>query len=730
MRVREFLVTLIEPDGTEYDITSRTLGDGDLTLHEEVEGTLTDLTHDDMDLELDDRDGFLRGLFEGIDPAEEWKVRVERQSATDLTAWDLLFVGVLDLPWSLQYHPRDKLVSMQVFSQSKLLERASAETIKRTFDAMTGTVTAGTATVAMNSTTNLYAGDKLRLSDAANSEERTIQSVNPGVSVTTTENWTSSFADAEATVTTPFYRFKSLTFLATELFAKAGISETELDLATAIAVEPFLSPISMDGLPVPAQDMRSIVQQAGDIVATMSSSPRKVATDSQSGFVSGAATTDALGDWRPYYDFGASEPGTIQAQAGASDNGAVAWDHVNARRYTLVVSGSYPNMSLYLYRNGSQIKLLDNGNKSYTQRSIEYWPGGGAGETEVLLISYRRQVNPSGVDNVLVQYDVNTTDVTTVGPALAIGKLRCVYAIKRMLFLNTNAGEVQMLQQSGSDWAVAETIEAPTDLSACSAWTVRALRWSATRIALLMVYTYGPNQRLIVWNWPERTVMSDTHLGVTSEAFVTVWTDSASQDYGIVFAGGALYILSRAFLGVIEYADFSGLSCGGALKELALMSGVYVTVSVHRVGQMRPRPALSVDDGARILDEEGEQPLDLERLPVWEDYRASIEVKYTRSDGTTGTIVVGHTGDSARRLSVSPKLTLTDSMALVMASALYGWAGSVRKEENGTWISPTLYLRPLDQCRFDGSPYRVIRVDTNVNSDEQEMRLVEITEVV
>ena len=160
-----------------------------------------------------------------------------------------LLQGTLDVPWSIHIDRRDHLVSLQVFSFSKILEGVSAETVKRTVTGRTGTVSIGSKVVTVSSTTDLAPNDLIELDDGTTQEEQTIAEVVSATRVDTVVAWTNAFSADTLTLLTPFYRFKTIEFLLNELFDAATIPDRVYELVGEINASLIVSALNEAGLP-------------------------------------------------------------------------------------------------------------------------------------------------------------------------------------------------------------------------------------------------------------------------------------------------------------------------------------------------------------------------------------------------------------------------------------------------------------------------------------------------
>lgn len=193
--------------------------------------------------------------------------------------------------------------------------------------------------------------------------------------------------------------------------------------------------------------------------------------------------------------------------------------------------------------------------------------------------------------------------------------------------------------------------------------------------------------------------------------------------FGSVGAGAGHYTVARSLGGIIPYADFEGLSVGGALRELAIIAVAYVSVDHNRIGIFRGRSNLvSKREVDRI---ELQTPIERESMPVTELYRSSVAVVWVDSLGEDRETIRGDTGDSQRRLSIESRLVTNAIIAEAVASAYAALLSVVRGEEQVTVPEGTELVRPLTQVVLEGRTYDVLEATSDLEDEEQELRLVE-----
>lgn len=706
----KIVITLLLPNGSTMDVTDRaTFGIGTMT--RAVEDDLTELVHSDIELTLNDPDGVIADLFAEAKPTDTYEVIIDRETQKRRPKYERVFAGILDLPWSLSIDRQDRSVSMQVFSYSKLLERESAEPIRRNVTGLAGSVSSGTATVTLTSgnTDDLAAGDEIMLTDDNNEETRTIQSVDSSSQVTTTENWSDSFTAAELELLTPYHRNMTIAALVALLFEQAGITSYDIDITQQLAGFPIGTKLNTDGLPATEVPI-SIVEDTGKIHIGYSTAQRKSATTPQSGFSTESSDPDAQGDWRPY----GSEPVSILEDPSV-DGGQIAWDHANARKYTLVdeLTPGPPQdiASLKLFRNGSEIKILDTygaTNAQHLNRSIEYDP-----TEDRVWYTYRRHDDS---DEELGYYDVSTTGAVNIGSNAADGMRR----LNTLGYMAHQRGTTLRFYRIDTK-AEQASITVP---DRWFAWTMRELSGQ-----IIGLYRKSGAWRCRVLDSDTLDQVADYEVSASTGAsqgtppfyfaFLTLFDDT-SETVGVGFAGGEYFVLSKSFAGVVPYADFDGMSCGAALRELAIMSASFVTVDENRVGSFKARSFMPTGL-VRDLDDV------LERVttPVWELYRSSVTVSGDTEADTEIRQTGGETGDSANRLELSLSIPITDSLAMALANLYVSYLSAVRKQEDVKVPEDGDLIQPLDLVRLDGTRYLVLEARTDLEDREQELVLVE-----
>lgn len=705
MITRLLRITLTDPQGTEWDITDRVVGE--LKIDEETEEDLLLLRHSDVDLELLDEDGEMTRLFDSAEPGQVWTVVIERETGKRWPLWERIFGGVLDLPMSLRFDAGERTVAVQVFSHTKALELASAEGIKRTVEDLTATVNSGSNNVTLSAgdTSGLAVGDQITLSGAGQTEQQTIQSITDSTHFKTVADFSGSFTDADFVLDTPYYRSKSVEWLAQQLFAAAGIRDTNVLLPASMGSMAFPSPLNTAGLGTILPS--AIVEKGAKLsaFAIVSGTDKRYDADSvASGF--GSPTNEAIRpDWRPYM---AAEPGTWR-DAGDYDDGKKVWDIAGGDYYTLTHSTGY----LILRKNGANlVTVASESGVNYSHSYLDFVPS--SGEIWVSFLGYGGGGNPR-----IKCYNTSGTHLRTF-EAAGGGGVRTVFS-GSMVAVDSAVGNITGIRNVGPIHLY--TAAGPQlELEARNGVQMWTFKQMGAQGYFAVRFEDG---KTYVTNWGlDGKILSDSLISTTTtaRAFGAVFDAGGTLTPAYVCTGGgAWYACSTEFSGLVPYADFSGRSCGDALKQLALISACHLMVDHYGTGLLVGRDRLAqITDPLPIAG----TPLKQTKMPVWEWWRNSVEVKGQDESGEDISAIVGNTGDSAKRLGVDIDLPITPPWASVIGNAYLEFLSPLRVQLDLEIPEPEAPVRILNRLRLDdGRIYWVLRSSLDLGRMTQELQL-------
>jgi hypothetical protein len=173
----------------------------------------------------------------------------------------------------------------------------------------------------------------------------------------------------------------------------------------------------------------------------------------------------------------------------------------------------------------------------------------------------------------------------------------------------------------------------------------------------------------------------------------------------------------------VSYADFSGMSVGQALKELAVITGSFVSVGNHVTGLFAPRDTVMRDRSYEIAD----VAIDQRRRHITELYRDSVQFNGTTDAGEDFAVVRGLIADDSRRLDLSSSFVTSEVSATGVCDLYLGLLSTPRGEIEGTFHEPAEPYLPLDRIILqDGKTYDVLSVISDLDDEEQELRLLEV----
>lgn len=716
-------LTFTSPEGERFDATTRVALEGVGVITEAAEEDLLQLVHGDVELTADDQDGALEEYLRGGAGADtrDYEAVLERETGDTRVRrprYERLFGGTLDLE-GMSIDRRGRTIGIQAFSFTKLLERTSAEGVKRTPAALVGTTNGSNdrITSVTPDTDDIEVGDTVKLDDGDGiTEEHVVISIDSSSQVTVDANWSNAFTGDTLTIETPYFRRESIAKLAGRLFDEASIDARTIDIDQALSSYPIQTEVATSGLPN-TDAPGSIVDQGGKIKVQADTGDRYTADNPRDGFTLDAAAVATLADWTPYLE---DEPATIDE---GLDTNANAFDHTNGRRYSLIVNplgGSF--IELRLLENGSSLSQVDTYNDTlgddYGTTLLEYDP-----INNDVWVSYSRG---DGSRTAIEIYDRDGASWSTKRTGvLAAGQLRVIARSGIMVLarFDDDGAETFRLGDPGvaeeiPNWLTSSALARLNLWSLCEFGGFRAVLYKSSNEASAM--------RVRIWDTAWNQVAdytTDSAAGALSQSRLGRFTDG-TEEISIGYAGDHYIVLSRSFAGVLPYADFSGKSVAGALRELAVVSMAYLAMGHYKQGLLRGR-ATAEEEGRAVR--QLPQPVTDEEIPVWEFFRTSVRVRGATEAGVEIDLTLGETGESARRFEIDSQLITTTSLATAIGNAYLAYLGQARTERNATVREDGELVRLLDLVEIDGTRYLTIATESDLEQREQDLRLTEAT---
>lgn len=729
-------MVLLGPGGLEFDVSDRVGDNGIGTIGSATEENFLELTHGDVDITLLDDDAAVEQFLVDVDPADAYEVTIERVSGLRRPKYERVFGGILDLPWSIRINRKDRTVSLQAFSYSKLLERASADAIKRTF-ALTGNVSSGNKLVTVSpDTTGLEPGDEIEFNDDTNTESQIIAEIRSASQVRTIDNWGSSFAaGSELNVLTPYHRNLPLQDLVDLVFAAAGITSIPIDVLTPLAEFPIATPASTRGFTRDQStgdpmDPKCLLPRLGNLEAwgNPNGTTVRLYTPSPTGSWSTELSPGkaATSDWTPYFE---TEPSNFR-DCDIDDGIKTAMDHINDQLWKLVANGG---TGWDLERNGSTIiTLMFSGiTTSNAKSSIEVNRGDITAGLPAIWVSNTSR-SGDGVDRNRIKVRPGGGGGTVTLETAFSGELRYLRRLNLMACHQYAVGNpptptTNLRLYDAATSVMVRDVTVPQNLLA---WSLRVFNDAGqTRIGGL--YLLRGTMRLRIWDdtW---TQVADYQVasnpaapskgGGATRTFLTVFT-TLGQETLAGICGKEFFVLGRGYAGVVPYADFSGASCAEALREIALISMSYVEVDHFKLGSLRSRT--SRNTVKRLQAYEIDEPLERVSWPVYEFYRTSAKISGTDSSGGAVSAVTGEAGDSAHRLELDGKLVSTGGLAEAIGLGYVSQLAVKRRQEELSFVETGQTLTAGDYIYMDGAFWRLLETNFDLKARKIAARAME-----
>lgn len=727
--VPQFRIVVTDPNGTETDLSDRASLDAGISTTEETEADLLQITHSELELALIDNDGAMTTLLGSASRGDRWQIVVERERL-DGSGFDRIFGGVLFFPVVID--PGEREVRVTAYGFTKLLEDYSAEVVKRTITGRTGTGYIANNGFSVSDSDGFVVGDKVSIG-LNGGEEHVISAIGVG-SITIVDTLTSNHTNEPVELVTPYYRGQTAEQLATILYALAGITDVQVDIAQELSSIPFPTSMNFQGLP--ANDPAAITEKGGKIVVTASTGGtmhRFEATNATSGFTDTGVGNVA--DWRPYLvsEPGFTEPSVLPFQV---------WDYNDPGHYygwANVAAGA--NTELWLTKDGVNLVKIDtipNGATTASIWPVNVEPSPGWGEVWISYIATWSAVLPHK-GHTVYHYRTRTYRVVLSGPTAtkitdtyatlgSCAKTGTLLVASQVKVSTPDSTDSDVLDPAGRSVILydhgAQKLVLATPNGNAYANSFRA--FNSYYAAIVAADSGGT--AIALWNQSDGSIVSQPVITSTATAtnIATTFRGALTEDEYEGFGGGVYFSVSRRASGVIPYADFSGLSVCGALKELAIVTGSHFWVDEYKVGYLIARKS------ARLT---GADPVDIDdplmgstTRPIWEWLRRSITVSGSTETGTSVEVSVGESGDSSTALSISTQLPVNEAFAGAIGSAYLAFLGAEREQRDWQIVEPVAgRVRFLGRARApDGRSFLAIRVETEHVERVQTLQLVEV----
>lgn len=717
----KFLFELTAPTGQRYDVTDRVPLDGLATISLLIERNLHQFRAGDIDLTLDDGDGFFSDLFEGIKASDRWHLTVDRDGARH-------FAGLVPGIDSIRFKKKDRLCEVHALDLSKGLEDVPSDGVSRPDNiyALGANISISNTTITLNSTAGLFNTDRFSVTEDGVSEEFTIALILSSTQVQVTSGAANAFTAAGATVqlVTKFYRFATPNFLVNALLDEAGnlINGRSVDASAPFAGSPIFSEASTQGLPSTAVPNAFLQKAAKHFVRVGSAVFDQLTPDAN---WASAGTDRQWIDWSPYRTQAEGEPATFATTTGALDPEVLGVD---------LTPGA-----LVLYRvainPGDSRQVILN---KYTSADGITWAGPSLVSTlgDNLVLGFDMHFASGDYDSVRnrVYYAWDGDLGSQFGYWDVAGAARVILDTSdaRAIAANGNvrySKEFDGLVVYNSTQKVIEIWRGTSIVLAYSGGL--ASNWSPkqTRYFNGVWYTVGypqgiPSvlfsndnfanvQQILLAGKPAGGVTT-RHLTIVNGTVRVVV--NAAPNIGTT-AIARYYVASSTDQWTIAYADFSGQSLINSLDDIAIVLNAVFFIDAQGVAHFHPRRG---DSGTeiKVLDD---LILEQEEDPVWLELYDYVE--FTLPAG--GIASAGQKTSVSRNLTVQVQFVSTDVVAASIATTIHSFFSKERRHLSLELFDDGTVYNLLDPVRIFGSDWLVYSVDRDLLGFELRMEVIE-----
>jgi hypothetical protein len=747
------------PSAEPIDITGRVTSDGLGTINRALDRDLFTFRTGDVTLTALNDDGFFDELFDPEVFNEEtiWSLRILRRGKVK-------FWGVVIGKGSVHTDPKEQACEITAYGLTKLLDMTSGENVKRAIAETTvTTATAGSSTLTIGSTAGLLSGDVLHLTNHVVSEDVTIRQVTSATVMSLEAPLVNSFAaGSPVTPSTPFYRFKSIESLARLLFEEAGIALADLRLSASQFNVLAPTPVNREGLNLTNNARRGITQYTGRWQVSIAGVDGYSQLHPDEAWIVQGLPDLGIYDPSPYYTQdhdhvadGSAYPGEPQPalfepilgatqEAGAGDRFETRWgaaDHRDSGGGNRRIWGIRPTPSPGVtpvrliqrtttngtsYAAATVVADLPGSTLLNVQHTwgLEYDP-----ERDAVFASWRN--GTGGGSSALFQYrdlgGAAWVDCKQPGDGADDGYWgpRYIADLDLVLVLrgayNGSAFTICAFRGSTLLWErpfpgcrIAQEVNANSP----AFYPTRTARFVEGSIYITLVsdgavqivrsddefQTY--TMRKIANGTSNSTIMA-CRVGSTYRIFC--YRGTAPTGY---------FIAAPLYAGVIEYADFEGLSVAEGLKKLAILADALFSIDDAGAGHFVARdlyaPGSVIDISDRVLERRD--------TTIWDQTS-----QYVRVSGNGFEATAGDAGFASEGIDLESSFIPNEAFAQALADALFKVFHPRRKflELLVLATDDGLTYWPLLRLVIDGMQVFVYESDEDLIEDEIAVRPLE-----
>lgn len=743
--------------GDVLDVTKYVIRDSVGSVNRATDRDLLSFKTGDMTMAFKNGDGYFDDLFAFFGATDTWGCRVYRRGVAQ-------FYGCLIGLGSITFDRKIKTCEVTVYGLTKLLDMTAADTVKRTIaDTTVTTATLGASTLTVASTSGLLSGDTLHLTDHANAEDVTVKQVTSATVVSLEAALVRTYAaGSSVSCTTPFYRYKTISYLVNALFTEAGIGIAELRINDSQFDRAAPTPVNIDVLQVPEYSVgvnvyagftKGSTQKGGKHFVSVGYVGVGIETFSQDtpdgAWTSVDTTAGGWMDWSKYYTDGSAEPAIPIRNNLAANDGEMFqlygyWcvgcdfksvrprlfhiynslgtahlrvqDSANGLVWAPVVSGALPADNAINTAIGGQ------------GHGVEYDPG--RGTTGLAVVSWNGNAGGTGTRQfqyldmtALTWTDMKQADDVAAtgyfGPAYC-ADLDVVFALRGTAALGP-AFELCAFRGTTRLWKrpfPSCLIESETAISGHAGfYPTRSMRYMDGILYCVAISDGVPQ---LIWSRDQFQTYTMRPLG-SATTHARVATARVNGSLRIACYSGAtarnFQIAAPFYAGTVAYADFDGLSCAEALKKLSVLTNALFFVDDDLQGHFIARDLYdpgNVFDMSNVITDESD------------DFLWDQTAQYVTASGNSVKATAGLAAFAADGIALDSSFLPNEAFAQALADSYFAFYSALRK-----YISAGVHdvdghiYQPMDRVFIDSMRYLVYESDHDLIGDSVSVQLLE-----
>ncbi len=706
------------------DVTSRVRRAALGSINRAVERDFLSFRTGDLTFSLRNQDGFLDNLFVLFGPGDRWQFLLQLEGRT-------LFRGIILGQGSVSFDRKKKSVEITAYGPTRMLMDASATGVARTVPDMTvTTATSGATTMTLNTTAGLLTGDVLHVTNQVSREDVTVKQVTSATVVSLEAALLATYvAGSPVVLTTKFYRYKTVDFLARELFKAAGVAAAQIKTTGSLFRKAASSPVNLQGLNITLQNITNPAEKEGKPHVMLLTSGDYSQASPDAAWVQEDANQAPWVDWSRYYRQDEAKPTiflrNVIAGVDSTENSraphTMGWDWRSAtkRAWWLKKSVTPDEVRVQTSADGVawgadalQKTLVGN---TFFLTQIEYDP--------VRNALYLTRDIAAGDSKDFEHLDVASGTLTSLmqpddgakfymGPVY-VPELDALLVLRGATVTSQNL-EIAAFRGTGRLWVR----PFPPIASGTQNFPTCSLRYLA-----------GSLYCIAIIDGDLKLVRSDDEFQTYSAKTIQAGTGN-NQGFGARIldqyrvvgyraAGDPRHYSTAApfYAGVVNYADFSNKSCGEALKALAVLTNSVFLLDDDLQAFFVSRdllPRQEVVDITALVKETKE-------VLVWEE--THLYALVSGGGFTEGAGDIRFIGSAAE---VSSDLLPNASYADSLARAYADFYSPLRRQLAVVVRNPDVHVyQPLDRVLIDGVRYVVLENDTEIGRNQVTMKLVQ-----